>query len=67
MQDILTAITTVGFPIVMCLLLMWYNRDQATVYDERVKAFTEAISKMNTTLTRVLDRLGMEDEDNGND
>jgi len=63
MQDILSAITTVGFPIVMCLILMYYNKDQAEKYDERVLQFTNTISSMNTTLKRVLDKLGMEEED----
>lgn len=36
LQDILNAITTVGFPIVMCGVLAWYVKHMTDMFMEKV-------------------------------
>ena len=44
---VLTAIGTLGFPIVMCLYLMKYIKEKDKEHLEEMKAFTETV-KNNT-------------------
>lgn len=46
MQDILTAITTVGFPIVACIALFWQNSKMS----ETIAHNTEAIVELTTII-----------------
>lgn len=70
-MDIITAISSVGFPIVACLLLGYYvkilmersdNRDAETrrEHKEEVKQMTDAINNNNILLQRILDKLDKE-------
>lgn len=49
-NDILTAITTVGFPIVFCLLLFWYLREETKNHKEEVSELKAVISENNSIL-----------------
>ena len=71
MQDIITMITTVGFPIVACLLLGWFIKYQTDRYDEELKdgrkehraevvKMTEAINNNTLALTKLCERMGGE-------
>ena len=71
MQDIITMITTVGFPIVACLLLGWFIKYQTDRYDEELKdvrkehraevvKMTEAINNNTLALTKLCERIGGE-------
>lgn len=68
MQDIITMITTVGFPIVACLLLGWFIKYQTDRYDEELKdirkehraevaKMTEAINNNTIALTKLCERM----------
>lgn len=68
LQDIMTAITTVGFPIVMCLACAWYIKYTTDKQREEVKSInelhakemdkvTEAVNNNTVALTRLVDRL----------
>lgn len=61
-ESVLQAITTVGFPIVMCLVLLWYINKMADSHKEETKAFTDALNKNTTVLERVCDKLNIESE-----
>lgn len=52
-ENALTAISSVGFPIVMCLILFWYMREVNTKHTEEVAGMTEAINKN----TQVIEKL----------
>lgn len=71
MQDIITMITTVGFPIVACLLLGWFIKYQTDRYNEELKdvrkehraevaKMTEAINNNTLALTKICERMGGE-------
>lgn len=57
MQDVLTAISTVGFPIVMCLALMWYAKYSLDGHHAEVKEFTESLNKNTIILQKLCDLL----------
>ena len=61
-ESVLQAITTVGFPIVMCLVLLWYINKMVDTHKEETKAFTDALNKNTTVLERVCDKLNIEKE-----
>lgn len=56
-NTVLQAITTVGFPIVMCLLLMWYIKDNNDKHDVEISTFTEAINKNTLMIERLCHHL----------
>lgn len=57
-QGIITAISTVGFPIVMCGALFWYMINQRDVHKEEISKMTEAINNNTLALQKLLDKLG---------
>lgn len=59
---VLQAIATVGFPIVMCMVLMWYIKDTNDKHKEETKQFTEALNKNTLVLQKLCDNLGVESE-----
>lgn len=67
-QDILTAITTVGFPIVCCIIMMWYvkysadksREELATLnakHKEEMNEVTSAINNNTLALQKLCDML----------
>ena len=73
-QAMLSAITTVGFPIVCCGAMMWYvkyttdkNRDEvARLNDQHAREMSEVIQAINNNtlaLQKLCDRLDADDDD----
>lgn len=50
MNEIMTAISTVGFPIVFCLLLFWYLREETNAHKDEVTELKNVITENNTIL-----------------
>ena len=48
--DILSAISTVGFPIVFCILLFWYLREETKNHKDEVTELKSVISENNAIL-----------------
>ena len=42
---ILQAIATLGFPIVMCVALLWEIKDMTTKHQEETKLFSDSMNK----------------------
>ena len=68
MQEIETLITTVGFPIAMCLLFAWYiykrdERDSAKDldYKEEVDNLSEAITNNTVVMEKLLKVLSLKE------
>ena len=57
-QEILTAVSTVGFPIVMCGGLFWYMINQRESHKEEMSKMTEAINNNTIVLQKLLDKMG---------
>ena len=58
LNEIITAITTVGFPIVAYGGLFWYIISKDKAHAEETKAMTEAINNNTLALTKLLDEFG---------
>lgn len=50
---VLTAISSVGFPIIMCLLMGKYITDTNELHKEESKYFTEAINRNTEALSKL--------------
>lgn len=57
-QDIITAISTLGFPICMCAALFWYMIDQNKKHSEESSSMREAITDLKIAITQLADKLG---------
>ena len=57
---IIQAITSVGFPIVMCLMLMWYVREISSKHKEESDKFAEALNNNTLVLQKLCDKLDNE-------
>lgn len=58
---IVSAISSVGFPIVMCGALFWQLRKSDTDHKETVGKLTESINNNTIVMTRLVERLGGDD------
>ena len=59
-DDIITIIQSVGFPIVMCGALFWYMISQTKEHAAESKEMCEAISALNVAITKLTDKLDKE-------
>lgn len=48
--DILSAISTVGFPIVFCILIFWYLREETESHKEEMIELKNVIAENNNIL-----------------
>ena len=61
---ILQAIATLGFPIVMCVALLFEIKDMTGKHQEESKLFSDSMNKNTLVLQKLCDILGVEREDN---
>lgn len=64
MEDIVNIVSSVGFPIAMCLLLFWKSSQQDNNYKAMIEGLTNVINdntkintKINDTLEKILSNL----------
>lgn len=64
MEDIVNIVSSVGFPIAMCLLLFWKSSQQDNNYKTMIEGLTNVINdntkintKINDTLEKILSNL----------
>ena len=58
MNDIVSTISTVGFPITMALILLWYIYDSNNKHKEEIDKMSAALNNNTIAITKLLDRLG---------
>lgn len=58
MGDIISVISSVGFPITMALLLLWYIYDSNNKHKEEIDRMSEALNNNTIAITKLLDALG---------
>ena len=51
MEDVINAISTVGFPIAMSLLLFWYLQKESENHKEETASLKDAINKLREVIT----------------
>lgn len=61
-NDIITAICTVGFPIVAYGALYWYVIKKDSEHKEETEKMTEAINNNTIALTKLIERLENENK-----
>lgn len=59
---IVQIISTVGFPIAMCVTLLWYIQDMTDKHKQETEKFTEALNNNTLVLQKLCDTIGMERE-----
>ena len=58
MGDIVSVISSVGFPITMALLLLWCIYDSNNKHKEEIDKMSEALNNNTIAITKLLDTLG---------
>ena len=58
MQDIVTAVSTVGFPIVMCILTFYYMEKEAESHKQEVDGLKEVLTDLKISITQLTDKIG---------
>lgn len=58
MENITSIISSVGFPIAMCLLLFWYMKTQLESHKEETNSLKDAINKLELAITTLINKLG---------
>jgi hypothetical protein len=53
-NDIVQIVTTVGFPIAMCLILAWYVKTRDDVHTEQINRITEMHKEEARMMTEAL-------------
>lgn len=62
MNDIVQVITTVGFPIAMCLLMAWYVKYVEDKHKNEIDNLRTVIEQNTIALTKLCERLGVEND-----
>ena len=57
MKDLANIISSLGYPIVMSLLLLYMMYDNEKKYDETIEGLRKTIENNTLTLTRLCDKL----------
>ena len=60
MEDIVNIVSSVGFPIAMCLLLFWKSSQQDINYKTMIEGLTNVINdntKINTKINDTLEKI----------
>lgn len=60
-NDIISLIQSVGFPVVMCGALFWYMINQTKEHAAESKEMRDAINALNVAITKLADRLDKEE------
>lgn len=60
MNEVVTLITNVGFPIGLTLILLWYIYDSSNKHKEEMDKMSEALNNNTLALTKLIDRLERE-------
>lgn len=55
--DIVSFITSVGFPIVACVFMFRLNKEQATAHKEEMASMTEALNNLKLAINSLIDKL----------
>ena len=58
LQEIVTVISTLGFPIAVCLICFWYINKREQQHKEEVDSLTTAVQNNTLIMQKLVDRLG---------
>lgn len=55
--EIINMITTVGFPVVVCLICFWYINNQAIRHREETEKMANALNNNTLVMQKLIDKL----------
>lgn len=58
MEEIINAVSTVGFPIAMSLLLFWYLQKESENHKEETASLKDAINKLEIAISTLVNKIG---------
>lgn len=61
-SGIAQVISTLGFPIAVCLICFWYINKREEQHKEEVNKLSEAVHNNTLVMQKLVDRLGVDDE-----
>lgn len=67
MQDIVNAISTVGFPIAMCLILSYEIKGMTESHKEETNALKDALNNNTVVLEKILTKLDLDEKEKRNE
>lgn len=56
-NGVLTAVSSVGFPIVACIYMAYVNKNQTDSHKEEMNKVTEALTDLKMVITELKDKL----------
>ena len=62
METIIQAISTVGFPIAMCVALIFQGTKIIESLQNEIKELRTTINNSNLVMQRILDRIGVDED-----
>ena len=63
LETIVKIISSVGFPIAMCVALLWYIKEMCKQHKEETEKFTEALNNNTLVLQKLCDTIGVKREE----
>lgn len=54
--NVVSIISTVGFPIAMCLLMGWYIKEQQKLHKEEIDKMSDAVNNNTLVVQKLLDK-----------
>ena len=62
LNEIATVISTVGFPITMCLILLYEIKEMTDSHRQETNALKDALNNNTVVLEKILTKLNIEEE-----
>lgn len=62
MDAVIQLVSTVAFPICMCLIMAWYIKYQLDQHTKEVDEFRKSLDANTQVLTKLYERLGSDDD-----
>lgn len=59
-QDIANLITTIGFPIAVCLICFWYINKMQESHKQEIDKLSEAVQNNTIVMQKLIDKLDTE-------
>lgn len=56
-NEVLASVSSVGFPIVACVYMVYVNKNQTDSHKEEMNKVTEALSDLKIVITELKDKL----------
>lgn len=63
LNTVMTAISSLGFPIAMCIAMFWYMTKQTEMHKEEVAKMTEALNNNTLALNRLEMKMGVDENE----